>query len=157
MKTKIAILGLLFCILTSCENNKDYPNIKKANWVIGNWTNTSPQGKLVESWQKTNDSVYNGESFFIKEKDTLFGEYVKLIETNGKLTYIVTVSGQNNDKPVRFEMTSITDSQIVFENPEHDFPNKIVYNNISKDSLVAEVSGMRNGKPDLQKFKMVRQ
>ena len=166
MKTKILLCTALLCGTIACKNKdthssavtaktKIYKQIEKANWLLGNWGNTSPQGTLTENWQKINDSVYNGESFFVIEKDTVFSEYIALEEANGKLTYIVSVAEENN-KPVRFEMTSITNNQIIFENPEHDFPTKIVYNNVTNDSLVAEISGIKNGETASQKFLMAR-
>jgi hypothetical protein len=47
---------------------------------------------------------------------------------------------------------------LVFENPNHDFPNTIIYNKVEKDSLVAEISGMKEGvlKSELFKMKKVR-
>ncbi len=136
---------------------KTYPQLEKANWLIGNWGNTSPEGVLSESWKKENDSVYHGESYFVVGKDTVFSENIQLAEANGKLVYNVTVPGQNNGQATPFELTSSSDSQMVFENPKHDFPNKITYNKISNDSLVAEISGMQKGKPARETFAMKRQ
>jgi hypothetical protein len=73
------------------------------------------------------------------------------------MAYTVTVPDQNDAKPVRFEMTSITDKQVVFENPAHDYPNKIVYNKTAEDSLIAEISGLKKGKPASEQFRMTRQ
>jgi Domain of unknown function (DUF6265) len=136
---------------------KTYPQLEKANWLIGNWGNTTPEGILSESWKKENDSVYKGQSFFVIGKDTVFAEYIDLAETNGKLTYTVSVKGQNNEAPVPFEMTSATENQMVFENPKHDFPSKITYTKVNNDSLVAEISGMQKGKPAKETFAMKRQ
>ncbi|AWK05016.1 hypothetical protein HYN56_12570 [Flavobacterium crocinum] len=154
---------LAFTVLFSCKKEikteapvKTYPNLAKAEWFIGEWGNKSPEGELTERWKKENDSVYLGESYFVvgEEKDTVFGEHVRLEETNGKLSYIVTVPGQNQELPVSFEMTSATDNQIVFENPKHDYPNKIIYNLVAKDSLIAEISGLKKGKPNTERFVM---
>jgi hypothetical protein len=99
--------------------------------------------------------VYHGESYFVVgSRDTVFSEHVRLEDANGKLAYIVTVPGQNNEQPVHFEMTSSNESQVIFENPQHDFPNKIIYNKVGNDSLVAEISGIKKGKPALEKFRM---
>jgi hypothetical protein len=137
---------------------KTYSNLEKANWFLGEWANKSAEGELTERWNKENDSVYHGESYFvIGGKDTVFAEHVRLEEANGKLAYIVTVPGQNNEQPVRFDMTSSTDNQIVFENPGHDYPSKIVYNKVGNDSVVAEISGIQKGKPASEKFKMKKQ
>jgi hypothetical protein len=154
----IVVLG----IFSSCKKEtkteapiKTYPKLAKAEWFIGEWGNKSAEGELTERWKKENDSVYLGESYFVVgQNDTVFAEHVRLVEANGKLAYIVTVPGQNKELPVSFEMTSATDNQITFENPKHDFPNKIIYNLVEKDSLIAEISGLKNGKPNTERFVM---
>ncbi|QYJ67430.1 DUF6265 family protein [Flavobacterium litorale] len=167
MKKRMLLCTAILCSVIACKNKdirglvataktKTYKQINKANWLLGNWGNTSPKGTLTENWEKINDSVYNGQSFFVIEKDTVFSERIILKETSGKLAYIVNVAGQNGERPVWFEMTAIDDNKIVFENSKHDFPTKIVYNNIGNDSLVAEISGMKKGKPASQKFAMIR-
>lgn len=131
--------------------------LKDASWLLGSWGHTSPEGTLAENWVRANDSVFKGESFFIVGKDTVFAEYIDLGESNGKLTYTVSVKGQNNEQPVPFGMTSISDKTIVFENPAHDFPSKITYNKINNDSLVAVITGVQKGKPASETFAMKRQ
>ena len=159
MKQNITIMAVLMgSLLISCKETpketeasavpetKTYSQLEKAEWFLGEWGNVTPEGELTERWKQENDSVYLG--------DTVFAETVRLEEASGKLTYTVTVPGQNNGQPVPFKMTSATDSQLVFENPQHDFPSKIVYNKITADSIMAEISGMEKGKPASQQFAM---
>jgi hypothetical protein len=168
-RTSTFLPVVIACVLMSCNKNneatttvttanaKTYAEIEKASWLLGSWGNTSPEGILSEKWIKTNDSILHGESYFVVNKDTVFSENIQLEEADGKLAYIVTMPGQNNEKPVRFDMTVHTDKQIVFENPAHDFPNKIAYNKITNDSLVAEISGLQKGKPTSETFIMARE
>jgi len=160
MNRKIYPITLAVCILAavSCQKQaqKQQGQIAKAEWFLGNWENKTPQGDLSENWIKTNDSVFNGESYFTKKNDTLFAETVVLSEKDGALLYTVTTKGQNGELPVAFKMTSATANQIVFENPAHDFPTKITYKLVHKDSLVAEISGLQGGKPASETFAMGR-
>lgn len=160
MNRKIYTLSLAAVALlaVSCQKKaeKQRGQIAKAEWFLGSWENKTPQGTLSEKWEKANDSVFNGESYFTKGKDTLFGEKVTLAEKDGALLYTVTTKGQNGDLPVAFKMTTATANQIVFENPAHDFPTKIAYKLVNKDSLVAEISGMQAGKPASETFAMGR-
>lgn len=167
MKTNLTIATAMACaVLFSCKDKinepgsvpqvKKYAELEKAGWLIGKWGFNSSEGNLSENWVKVNDSVYNGESYFVIGKDTVFAETVVLAEANGVLAYTVTVPGQNEEKPVRFAMTSGNGSEMVFENPAHDFPSKITYKKISNDSLVAEISGKKNGKAASEMFPMGR-
>ena len=92
----------------------------------------------------------------MQEKDTIVFETISLLQEEGKLSYIPTVKDQNNNMPVRFAQKTISDFSLVFENAAHDFPQIISYTRISKDSLVAEISGIKDGEPLKHTFPMKR-
>lgn len=79
-----------------------------------------------------------------------------MIQEKEGLVYIPTVKDQNVGLPIRFALASISNSQLVFENKEHDFPQMITYTQINSDSLVAEISGVENGKERKESFPMKR-
>lgn len=159
MNKKLYIIAFAALSLgTACkkESQKQPGQIAKAEWLIGNWENRTQNGDLSESWAKVNDSTFEGTSFFIKGKDTLHNESVVLSQKGGELLYSPTVKGQNGDLPVAFKMTAATAKTIVFENPAHDFPQKISYQMITKDSIVAQISGIQGGKPASESYPMGR-
>jgi Domain of unknown function (DUF6265) len=133
-----------------------FSEIGKANWLLGDWQGNSPEGIAMEAWEKKNDSVFVGKSYFVVGKDTVSAEALRLEQNGRDLFYIPTVRDQNNNQPVTFRLTFSTDKQLVFENPGHDFPQKISYTLVTSDSLVAEISGTMDGKENSQKFPMVR-
>lgn len=124
--------------------------IRAAEWLIGSWLNPGKDGVAVEEWKAKDDSTFEGTSYVITPADTLILETIRIEERNGNLFYVPTVAGQNDGKPVTFTLTSGGEGKLVFENPQHDFPQKITYTAVGKDSLVAEVSGMADGQ--LQSF-----
>lgn len=167
MKTNIYAIAILAIGAVSCKEAHDaklpmaeppiaktYEELKKADWFIGRWENNSKEGNLSEIWTSENDSTFHGESYFVIGKDTVFAESVKLQQKGKQLVYEVSVKDQNDEKPVEFAMTSSSDTQIVFENPKHDFPNKITYNKFPNDSLVAEIFGVKDGKAKSEQFAM---
>jgi hypothetical protein len=152
---KKTILSLLIILsFASCQKSKEASKIVVANWLLGNWENKSADGDLLETWTKVNDSIYDGESYFIKGKDTLHFEKIQMKQKGENLFYIATVKGQNNDKPVTFKHNDTIEKQLVFENPKHDFPQKIVYSKITKDSIIIQISGIQQGKPSSERFSM---
>lgn len=92
----------------------------------------------------------------LKERDTVVFEKIQLVSREGNLFYIPTVRDQNNGQPITFALRTLSPEMIVFENPEHDFPQVISYTKMSSDSLVARISGMRNGQHREQRFGMRR-
>lgn len=151
MKKTLSILTSIVCLLFfSCKNEnknedlipkKRFLKMEKASWFLGEWENKSKEGIATEIWTLQSDSVYSGKSFIIKDKDTLFSEKMTITQKNDSLFYNVNVSNQNNGETISFYSTRIEEGQIVFENPKHDFPNKIVYNKINNDSIVAGIYG----------------
>ena len=152
---KKAILILISALtFTSCLKSKEVSKIVVADWLLGNWENKSATGDLLESWKRVNDSVYDGESYFIKGKDTLHFEKIQMKQKGEALYYIATIKGQNSDKPVTFKHNDTIEKQLVFENPKHDYPQKISYSQITKDSIVIQISGIQQGKPSSTKYSM---
>ena len=151
-------LILLLLAIVSCKDKEptEKDKIKSANWLLGNWVTKTDDGILLENWKQLNDSTFNGESFFIKGNDTLHSEAIVLQQNGEELFYNATVKGQNENKAVAFKLTLGNEKQIVFENPKHDYPQKITYSLLTKDSLVAAISGVQLGKPSSEKFGMKR-
>lgn len=142
MKNKIYILFLLAISSFSCEQKTTkYKELEKANWFLGKWEYITPFKSFTEEWKKENDSLFLSECFLVKEKDTIYAETIRLELIKNELFYIITITNQNYNKPVTFKLTSSTSDYLVFENPTHDFPKKITYKLVNKDSLYAEISG----------------
>lgn len=141
---------------TTGNTTTNFSELEKANWLLGEWQNNSPEGNATEVWEKENDSTFVGKSYFVIGKDTVSSETISLEQNGKQLFYIPTVKDQNAGQPVKFTLTSSKSNQLIFENPKHDFPQKISYTQITNDSLLAEISGIMNGKQNSQKFPMTR-
>lgn len=147
----IALVSLtILCAWTMKQKN----DIKKAEWLIGTWENKTSKGSIYETWSKSNDNEFKGKSYMIKEKDTIVFENIQLVQEQDGLVYIPAVKNQNDNLPIRFSTKIISETQLVFENPQHEFPQIISYTKITSDSLVAEISGTKNGQERKQIFPM---
>jgi hypothetical protein len=69
-------------------------------------------------------------------------EIVVIRKRDGTLVYEADPSGQS---PATFVANTIGDATIVFENLEHDFPQRIGYQRSGPDSLSAWIEGTRDG------------
>lgn len=150
--TYIAILGLLSISAWTITPG----DLQKADWLVGTWENETSRGRIFENWIRISESEFRGRSYMINENDTLVFENIQLTQDASGVYYIPTVRDQNEGKPIRFTATSLTETQMIFENPEHDFPQMITYTKIGADSLVAEISGSINGQERRRAFPMRR-
>ncbi|WP_281337264.1 DUF6265 family protein [Flavobacterium eburneipallidum] len=152
---KKIILSLIIVLsITSCNKSKEVSKIIDTDWLIGKWENKSPDGNLLETWTKVNDSVFIGESYFIKAKDTLHSEKMQLKQMGENLIYISTITGQNNNKPIIFKQNTSEEKVLVFENPKNEYPKKIVYKPFAKDHLLIEITGIEQEKPNSTRYSM---
>lgn len=149
----ITVVGLIILNAWTIKQKKD---IQKAEWLIGTWENKTQKGSIYETWTKLEYNEFSGKSYSVKDKDTIVFENVRLVQEKNRLYYIPTVKNQNEGLPIRFVAKTISESQLVFENPQHDFPQIIAYTKISSDSLIAEISGTKNGQKRKQTFPMKR-
>lgn len=96
----------------------------------------------METWIISNDSTLNGESLNMSATGiSKVMESLELAYRKGEYYYISTVKGQNNNQAISFRITTYSESGFVAENLEHDFPKRITYRLIGKDSIHAFIDG----------------
>jgi hypothetical protein len=75
---------------------------------------------------KTNDSTFLGNSYFIKAKDTIHFETIVLQQIGDDLIYSANVKVKTRIN-LCFSLTETVENKLVFENQKHDYPQKISY------------------------------
>lgn len=159
------LMIILFVFISSCNLNQPsgektrpdkYHKIQQLEWLHGSWANISEEGNYYENWNKVNDSLFRSFSYMSIAGDTVFSESVDLLLRENELYYIVSVGGQNDGQAVSFQLVSGNNGEFIFENKEHDFPQRVIYKNPAPDSLYAKIEGTINGKFSVQEFPMKR-
>ncbi len=150
MKNALAFLAIIL-LVTSCKDpeNADpdakvYSQIKKAEWLIGRWEDNDEQSDFSESWARENDSTLVGQGFLVVEYDTIFTDSMAIFEKSGGL-YLSKSTKYKNKNYVDFGLTSSADGRLVFENPKSEFPTKVTYRKVSRDSIMISNSGIQDG------------
>lgn len=118
-------------------------DLNKLSWLEGSWsrTNGKPGRSTHEHWTKISNAAWKGLGVTLHGSDTAFVEKMKLISKDGSLYYVADVP--ENKRLVYFKFTEMTDTSFTCENPDHDFPKKIIYI-LNGNLLKATISG--NGK-----------
>ena len=113
-------------------------SVKSFHWLKGSWQMQTRRGIIIEKWAVANDSTLAGESSMTRADGTEIPlEKIQLAFRNGNYYYIPTVKNQNGEQPVEFKITSHSESGFVAENSTHDFPKRITYTLVNKDSIHA--------------------
>lgn len=164
---RLAYFPVILFVITSCgnpaKNERDesvqtllHPSMERLEWLIGTWKIITPEGQLYEVWTKNNDSLFTGKTCMIINNDTGFTEEITLKMSGNEIFYIPVVNGQNQNQPVSFKLSSDLNGEFIFENPQHDFPQRIIYRNPKPDSLHARIEGNYNGEFRKEEFTLGR-
>jgi len=117
-------------------------DLEKLGWLAGKWR-LEASGRLVEEqWMAPAAGVMLGMSRTIAKGRVVEHEFMQIrVGPGGELFYIAQPSGQ---KEAAFQQATLTDKEVGFANPNHDFPQKITYTLRADGSLLAVIEGPRD-------------
>jgi hypothetical protein len=134
----------------------DGATLDDLSWLSGYWLSTDRGVRSEECWLAADGGVMLGLHRDNDDEGGMMFEYLRIMETAGGLVYYATPQGYETTK---FTMISYTNSgdtrEAVFENPEHDFPQRIRYTRIGR-RLTAEISGIDDGQKIVQVWAWTR-
>jgi hypothetical protein len=123
-------------------------------WLAGCWQPEQGDPGSGEHWLPPAGGTMLGVSRTVKSGKTVEYEFMQLrTNSEGKLVFIALPSGQ---KETTFVASSISNDAVTFENPGHDFPQKVIYRLQPEGRLVARIEGTRDGKVRGVEFPMKR-
>lgn len=132
MKSTVFFVMLSAFLLSGCT-----PILRQLHHLEGTWQRSTKAGFAFESWEIKEPNLMLGKGYKGSGADAQVLENLRLFVEDGKIIYEATVPDQNEGKPVRFPLvkTSADGETFIFENPAHDFPQRLVYHFIGSDSL----------------------
>jgi hypothetical protein len=142
MKTKLSIAVLVLITLLSFKSMSDF---KPYAFVLGHWQLEKNNVRMEEHWE-VKDNKYTGWSKTWKGNDVVSSEEISIIEEEGATYYVANVDGHNDNKPVKFKLVESMNDRLVFENKEHDFPQRIIYTKVNRNEMLAQIEGEKGGK-----------
>ena len=134
-----AWLSSLAVTTTAAESTE----LERLAWLAGCWAVEGSEAGSVEHWLSPAGGTMLGMVRTVKDGQTVGFEFLQIrTNSHGKVIYIAKPSGQAE---ATFEASSVEEDSVVFENLEHDFPQRIRYRLASEGRLTARVEGMRSG------------
>jgi hypothetical protein len=155
MPTRIvpAILVLL-AVFTFLARADEQPVSADFSFLSGTWRMQRGSTTVEETWTSNVGGIMLGVSRTMRGERTVFFEFLRIEKRADGATYYVAQPRGN--PPTDFKLTSVQGGTVTFENPSHDFPQKIVYERVSDDTLRARISGPRNGKDASESWEFQR-
>ena len=124
--------------------------IAEMAWLAGAWVGTRGSASIEERWSPPGGGAMLGVSRTIKGDSMRAFEFLRVVERDGGLVYVAQPGGR---LPTEFVLTELGTTRAVFENPRHDFPQRIVYELSAEGVLSASIGYAKGGRPQRFEFK----
>jgi hypothetical protein len=118
----------------------DDPPVERARWMSGCWELSSGRRRIVEMWMPPSGGMMIGASRTTVGDSVVEYEHTRLRSDGDGVVFTAIPSRQ---KEAEFRSIELTDSSLVVQNLEHDFPQRVIYRRRGADSLVARIEGKR--------------
>jgi hypothetical protein len=137
---KTSVLVILFVLLLSSNAATQTQTLADLAWIAGAWQ-SEPGGKRQseEHWTMAAGATMIGMSRTVVGEKTVEFEYLRIEQRADGIYYVAHPKARCPGTD--FKLTRASANEVVFENPQHDFPKRIVYRKGADDSLTASVDG----------------
>ena len=121
--------------------------IDRVGWLQGCWVLTAGGRTIEEQWTSPRGGIMLGTGRTVEGGRLVEYEFVVLRERGEALVYEAHPSGQPS---AEFVSTRLDDDGVVFENPAHDFPQRVGYRRRASflDAWIEGTSGGRTRRID---------
>ena len=110
-------------------------------WLTGTWRGENAGISMEEHWTTPEGGLMLGVHRDVFDNGRVFFEYLRIEARGDDVVYVASPRGTGTTD---FKMVELDDRRVVFENPDHDFPQRVEYR-LEGETLRAEVSGMAHG------------
>jgi Domain of unknown function (DUF6265) len=130
-------------------------SLSDLSWIAGDWQ-TAPGGRaqIEEHWTQVAGSSMMGMSRTVAGDKTVEFEYLRIEQRADGIYYVAHPKARCPGTD--FKLTRSSATQAVFENPEHDFPKRIIYRKTADDSLTASIDAGEGSKAMSFAFRRMR-
>ena len=128
-------------------------NVESLSWLAGTWEGRQGGVENEETWTVPRGGTVLGVHRDVKEGRTVGFEFLRIETTTEGLAYLASPQGR---PPTAFKLKEMGKRRVVFENPGHDFPQRVLYWMGEDGSLHARIEGTMNGKAEGQEWRWTK-
>ncbi|HEX5965503.1 MAG TPA: DUF6265 family protein [Pyrinomonadaceae bacterium] len=128
---------IIAAVLLFAPSTLQTPTLTDISWISGDWQ-TAPGGRrqIEEHWTAAAAGSMMGVSRTIVGDKTVEFEYLRIEQRADGIYYVAHPKARCPGTD--FKLTRASATEAVFENPQHDFPKRIIYRK-TDDGLTASI------------------
>ena len=155
----IGVIGVRHASGTSQATGQQSGPLDALSFMTGCWRGAfgggqAGPGTIEEYYSTPTSNMIIGVTRFMRGGRTVDFEFTRIMASDSGVTLMPQPRGR---PPTSFRMTASDSLSAVWENPAHDFPQKISYRRIGTDSLVAAIEGPgQGGRTQRMEWRMAR-
>lgn len=130
-------------------------SLSDLRFMSGCWE-SAPGKKMQtsEQWMKPVGGMMLGMGRTVADGKAVDYEFMRIEQRGADIFFIARPRANKED--TEFKMVAGSATEAVFENPAHDFPQRVIYRLAKDGSLAPRIEGTVNGKTKAIDFPMVR-
>ena len=142
---KIQLIIICICVLGVCANAQNSNDIRGLGWIAGCWesNDTAKRRTTAEHWMKPAGGLMLGVGRTVKNDRAVDFEFMRIEQKNENIFFIAKPKSNKDETP--FKLIKLSAFEAVFENPDHDFPQRVIYKRAGK-KLTGRIEGNKDGK-----------
>lgn len=145
--TVLLTLALAFAptLVSTAGAEEGAPTVRSLAWLAGCWAETTPSRQTLECWTDPQGGLLLGIHRDVVRRDSAERasfEYLRIEDSGQGPVYQASPGGRG---PTPFRLTESSENSAVFENPDHDFPRRIVYRLLDDGRLYVTAEGDMGG------------
>ena len=126
---------LLLTLLVIIPGTLSAQTLEDLDWMSGYWKLSQGGATLEELWTPASGGMMVGVNRTVYPNGRASFEFLRIVKTDSSIVYLASPGGAS---PTAFTLTEVTGSKAVFENLEHDFPQRIIYS-LAGNQLTARI------------------
>jgi hypothetical protein len=122
-------LALVLCLLLAAPprtaaQSSDLEALDRLAWMGGCWGSRDGATSADECWLDRRGDTMVGFHVDVFDDGRVFYEFLRIVADADGVAYLASPMGA---EPTAFRMVEIANSRVVFENPDHDWPQRLTY------------------------------
>lgn len=152
MLRSAAVVLVMACAAWAQQSSSPAPaTLEDVRWMVGCWSGEMAPGRRYEEcWTVPAGGSMQGSARITRPDRTTFREFMLLEQEGEHVVLTVQHFGARmapQGPTVSFSLVRASECEAVFENPQHDHPQRIAYRRLAEGGIRARIENLDGSRP----------